>query len=411
MRESTLIPERQTPDKSMYKIVTFTPRELFDKVWETPVLKLAQEIGISDVALSKACRKAGLTLPPRGHWAKPMSKRPSKPVPPTDEHPIRFTVLDRSTLPVRSTVPAQPKAVRSTIEVPHTLLAPHALVTRWMKCVNAGKPHEGYLVSTGKNVLDAKISAELIDRCALIFDVLIKESEVLGFKWKVTDDKTVVEVNGEHLGIKLVERLNKHVIPPPPPPAPKRNARWEPDFSMLRSPQFEWSSTGELSLQIVAPAEYGKRKNWTDTKTGKIEKKLASILDGFVAIAESVNVRRLRNEEDRRERVAEAEIRLERSKREETHRRLRHRLVKYTKRWEQSQRLRAFIQATCNANADTSEQTQQQTALWAAWATSQANLLDPLHPNTSSVTSLTIEIESWFNGYGMTRTEKDWWSE
>ncbi|MBT0622529.1 hypothetical protein KIH32_01315 [Pseudomonas fluorescens] len=395
----------------MYKIVTFTPRELFDKVWETPVLKLAQEIGISDVALSKACRKAGLPLPPRGHWTKPVSKRPSKPVPPTDEHPIRFTVLDRGTLPVRSTLPAQPKVVRSAIEVPHTLLAPHPLVGKWLKCINAAKPHEGYLVTTGKNVLDAKISAELIDRCALIFDTLIKESEVLGFKWKVTDEKTVVEVNDEHLGIKLVERLSKHVIPPPPPPAPKRNARWEPDFSMLRSPQFEWSSTGELSLQIGARAEYGKRKNWTDTKTGKIEEKLTSILDGFGSIAESVKALRLKNEEDRRERMAQETVRLERSKREETHRRLRHRLVKNTKRWEQSQRLRAFILATCSANADTSEQTQQQTALWAAWATSQANLLDPLHPNTSSVTSLTVEIESWFNGYGMARTEKDWWSK
>lgn len=395
----------------MYKIVTFTPRELFDKVWETPVLKLAQEIGISDVALSKACRKAGLALPSRGHWAKPASKRLGKPKPPTDERPITFTVLDRSTLPVRSTVPAQPKAVRSAIEVPHTLLAPHALVTKWMKCVNAAKTHEGYLVTAGKNVLDAKISAELIDRCALIFDALIKESEALGFKWKVTDDKTLVEVNGEKLGIKLVERLNKHVIPPPPPPTPKRNARWEPDFSMLRSPKFEWSSTGELSLQIDARAEYGKRKNWTDTKTGKIEEKLTNILDGFGSIAESVKALRLKNEEDRRERVAEAEIRLGRSKREETHRRLRHRLVKNTKCWEQSQRLRAFIQATCDAGANTSEQTQQQTTLWSAWATSQANLLDPLHPNTSSVTSLTVEIESWFNGYGMARTEKDWWSE
>ncbi|MDI1330903.1 hypothetical protein [Pseudomonas sp.] len=395
----------------MYKIVTFSPRELFDKVWETPVLKLAQEIGISDVALSKACRKAGLPLPPRGHWAKPVSKRPRKPKPPTDERPLTFTVLDRSTLPVRSAAPVQPKAVRSVIEVPHILLAPHPLVSKWLKCVNAAKRHEGYLVTTGKNVLDAKISIGLIDRCALIFDALIKESEVLGFKWKVTDDKTLVEVNGEHLGIKLVERLNKHVIPPPPPPAPKRNARWEPDFSMLRSPQFEWSSTGELSLQIDARAEYGKRKNWTDTKTGKIEEKLTSILDGFGSIAESVKALRLKNEEDRRERMAQEAVRLERAKREETHRRLRHRLVKNAKRWEQSQRLRAFIQATCYASADTSEQTQQQTALWVAWATSQANLLDPLHPKTSSVTSLTVEIESWFNGYGMTRTEKDWWSE
>jgi len=121
--------------------------------------------------------------------------------------------LDRSTLPIRSTVPPLSKAVRSAIEVPHTLLAPHPLVSKWLKCVYAAKPHEGHLVTTGKNVLDAKISAELIDRCALIFDTLIKESEVLGFKWKVRDDKTLVEVNGENLGIKLVERLNKRKRP------------------------------------------------------------------------------------------------------------------------------------------------------------------------------------------------------
>ncbi|WP_095054767.1 hypothetical protein [Pseudomonas sp. Irchel s3b2] len=396
----------------MYKIVNFTSSELFDKAWETPVLKLAQEIGISDVALSKACRKAGIALPPRGHWAKPVSKRPGKPKPPVGGQPISFRVLDRSTLPLQSAAPIKPKAIRSIIEVPHTLLAPHPLVSKWLKCVKAAKAHEGHLVTTGKQVLDAKISPGLIDRCALIFDTLIKESEILGYRWKVASDyKTLVEVDGEHLGIKLVERLNKHVIPPPPPPAPKRNARWEPDFSLLRAPQFEWSSTGELSLQIDARTEYGKRKNWTDTKTGKIEEKLTSIFDGFEAIAESMKVLRLKNEEARRERMAEEAVRLERAKREETHRRLRHKLVENTKRWEQAQRLRAFIQATCNASASTSEHSQQQTALWAAWATSQANLVDPLHPNTSSVTSLTVDIESWFNGYGMTRAEKDWWSE
>jgi len=396
----------------MYKIVTFTPRELFDKVWETPVLKLAQEIGISDVALSKACRKAGLSLPSRGHWAKPVSKRPSKPKPPTAEHPISFTVLDRSTLPVQSAVPIKPKAIRSTIEVPNTLLAPHPLVIKWLKCVKAAKTHEGHLVTTGKHVLDARISFELIDRCALIFDTLIKESEVLGYTWKVTsDDKTLVEVDGESLAIKLAERLSKQIIPPPPPMPRRSTARWEPDFSLLRAPQFEWSSTGELSLQIDARTEYGKRKNWTDTKTGKIEEKLTSIFDGFEAIAESMKVLRMKNEEARCERMAEEAVRLERAKREETHRRLRHRLVENTKRWELAQRLRAFIQATCDAGDDISEHTQQQTALWAAWATAQANLLDPLHPDTSSVTSLAVNIESWFNGYGMMRTEKDWWSE
>lgn len=108
---------------------------------------------------------------------------------------------------------------------------------------------------------------------------------------------------------------------------------------------------------------------------------------------------RLKNEEAHRERIAEEAVRLERAKREETHRRLRHRLVENTKRWELAQRLRAFIQATCNAGGDISDHTRQQTALWVTWTTAQANMLDPLYPDTSSVTSLTASIESWFNGY------------
>ncbi len=50
----------------MYVEKTFTPQQLFEMVWERPVLIIAKEIGVSDVGLSKACRKAGITLPTRG---------------------------------------------------------------------------------------------------------------------------------------------------------------------------------------------------------------------------------------------------------------------------------------------------------------------------------------------------------
>lgn len=41
----------------MYTFVSFTVAELFEKVWETPMVKLAHDIGVSDVAVAKACRK------------------------------------------------------------------------------------------------------------------------------------------------------------------------------------------------------------------------------------------------------------------------------------------------------------------------------------------------------------------
>lgn len=44
--------------------------ELYERVWATPVSTLAEEWGLSDRGLSKACRKLKIPVPPRGYWAK-----------------------------------------------------------------------------------------------------------------------------------------------------------------------------------------------------------------------------------------------------------------------------------------------------------------------------------------------------
>lgn len=49
---------------------TFTRQDLFDLVWSAPTRTVAKQLGISDVGLAKACRRADLLLPPRGYWAK-----------------------------------------------------------------------------------------------------------------------------------------------------------------------------------------------------------------------------------------------------------------------------------------------------------------------------------------------------
>ena len=53
----------------MYRQKEFSRYELYRLVWERPVLSVAKEIGVSDVEVAKACRKAGIPLPSRGHWA------------------------------------------------------------------------------------------------------------------------------------------------------------------------------------------------------------------------------------------------------------------------------------------------------------------------------------------------------
>src|SRR5205823_4703126 len=44
--------------------------ELYEQVWTEPVVKVAAKYGITGTALSKICRKAGIPVPPVGHWQR-----------------------------------------------------------------------------------------------------------------------------------------------------------------------------------------------------------------------------------------------------------------------------------------------------------------------------------------------------
>ncbi len=69
-----------------YDDVTFTREKLYEEVWARPVIQVAKDVGVSDVALAKICRKLGVPVPPRGYWARvaagyPRKRRPLPPAP------------------------------------------------------------------------------------------------------------------------------------------------------------------------------------------------------------------------------------------------------------------------------------------------------------------------------------------
>ena len=52
------------------RIVKIDRKKLYEEVWEIPTSQLAKKYGISDVALSKICKKLNVPKPPRGYWAR-----------------------------------------------------------------------------------------------------------------------------------------------------------------------------------------------------------------------------------------------------------------------------------------------------------------------------------------------------
>ena len=49
---------------------TWSRVELYNEVWDQPLVKLSRKYGISDVRLGKVCRKLQIPHPGRGYWAK-----------------------------------------------------------------------------------------------------------------------------------------------------------------------------------------------------------------------------------------------------------------------------------------------------------------------------------------------------
>ena len=47
-----------------------TKEELSKMVWEKPTSKIAKELGVSDKAIEKRCKKFNIEKPPRGYWRK-----------------------------------------------------------------------------------------------------------------------------------------------------------------------------------------------------------------------------------------------------------------------------------------------------------------------------------------------------
>jgi len=397
----------------MYKDVQFTRRELFDKVWETPLTRLARTIGVSDVALAKACRRAMIPLLGRGYWAKDKRHRSKKPVLPKLKDPyyevvsFRIVELDGEPRPAKLEIPLE-----EPIPVPSALGTPHTLISKTLREAKKAKVEDGRLRLAGRMVLDIRISRDMLDRVTRLLDTLIKASEAKGYTWKIGEDgKTTVTANGQSMEVRLSERLQRRDLPPPPPRQRKSGERWEPNWNALFVPKYEWVSKGKLSFQIDEYLTDNAQKNWNDTARTKLEDKLHEIVRGFAVAALAIEAIKLQREADKRrweekEHQRKIEMRLV-----EEQRRIRQKLVQATESWERSQRIRKFCDATVQTIDSLPAEQQGAARAWIAWAIQQAEMLDPFRGDLDRLFSLQAPVEEWFSGLpAYQKSKEDWWA-
>lgn len=400
----------------MYKTATFPRSELYDMVWETPLTRLAETIGVSDVALAKSCRRAGIPLPGRGYWAKAERDRPRKPPLPKlkDEYYeiIQFQVAEADSSRPR----VKNKRVKEApIIVPAQLDPPHPLVARTLKAAARAKHDEGHLLLPEGRALDIQVSPGSLDRAARIMNALITTSEAKGYAWRITENgHTNIEVDGETLRVRIHEKLRRHELPPPPRPPRVRGPRpWEPDLDAVLAfrKRYEWRPTGILTLSIDGPWLTGSvRKNWNDTERGSLEDKLHEVLAGFAPAAAAIKAHREECERRRQAEDERAARRREDERRAAHQRHLRACLVRATRQWERAQRLRAFQAAVAARLTDNPPPTKrEEITAWLRWVGEQIDELDPLQGGLSHLASLDPPSDASLPHRRPNDHEWDWW--
>lgn len=76
--------------------------ELFEDAWSRPMLRIAEDYGVSSTALKKTCDRHEIPTPPRGHWAKlEVGRGEPRPQlsPASDPHLERIRIVGGPNLP------------------------------------------------------------------------------------------------------------------------------------------------------------------------------------------------------------------------------------------------------------------------------------------------------------------------
>jgi hypothetical protein len=385
-------------------VLQYDREELYRKVWEQPLLKVAEEYGVSAVALGKTCRKLSVPVPGRGHWAKlafghggvekpPLPKLDKVPViyrPPvaqkkptgSDQNDPEFAAIDHLlTTGALNPVPIDPNAR------PHPLIRSTASRLR----SQSRKDENGILLPREPGGLDVKVSAGTLNRALQVMAQVVAVLERQGLSVEVSEQgRTTALINGEHVSFGIEEPIRKVVTQKPRVPNP--TDRWDYDEIVTHEP------AGKLMLIIHSrtSGQYEQRARWSDAKVQRIENVIADFVAGLMRTAVALR----RQEEECKRREAEQQRRAQEKEQlrkdiQEEEEKLKQ-FNQWVDDWERAERLRRFIAAYAQKTGSWSAEKQPKYKAWIEWATRQADRIDPfISEKPASVLDRKRELGYW----------------
>lgn len=394
-------------------LLTLSREELYQLVWSKPMIELAKDFRLSDVALAKRCRKLAVPVPGRGYWARvaagqtpritPLGKRTERV---SDYSALTFDPPRKEDAPARSPSDLEePDALRERIQAlelkgDDNLKTASPAVKR--TAMKLKRPWRGEIAwNRGERkgpIIAIDVSDSVADRALLVCERLLKAATELGwtFQGPATSEEPerpahrydeferrtrpalptghlLVEGEALHLRIDERRRRSDHV------PSNEEKSRQRRGHYVYM-PRWDYEATGELRFHISVHDSRHALRTWKDGTRTRLEHQIKTILLGML-----VHARRIKADRERA-RLAEIERRLEEERRwkiaerRQANAKLVHELEAQAGAWMRARVLRAYLRAVRRAlgNQTLQASLQGEKVDFIAWAEHYLDQLDPL---------------------------------
>lgn len=350
-----------------------TRQDLYDRVWTEPIRTVALHLGVSDVGLAKACRVAGVPVPPRGYWSQLRHGQPTPPRPPLPPRPGGEQVV---IAPAKKRPPAAATTDAEAIPVPSDLRRAHPIVRGWIAEDAATRRRfrrEGWSLA-GLADLSAPLAQRRLRLTSALLTALARRRREVA----CGPQGLTVTANGETLVFTLYERSKVERRA-----ATAEERGWRPGQPTVRATVPAGDLVCKIREALSVPTEFNERAT-------PLEAQLPAIVASLEAgLAERTERRRLRTLEAER-RAAAQTARQTRLAYREAQTALSAKLVAQAERHAQAQAIRAYVAAADASPAAAAADY----AGWRTWALAQAEAMDPLRNGAAPFARLP-PLEDW----------------
>lgn len=378
---------------------------LYQQVWERPMLKVAEEYGISSVALGKICQKLGVPVPGRGHWAKlahghtgtqkpPLAKLENVPV---IYRSWRSDQMRKDAAELKQPAYTEVGQLLASGALKPPVIDPaakvHPLIRRTASLLRSQtrKDEHGILLPRETGGLDVKVTSGMLERALLVMAQILAILESQGFVVEIAETgATVGAMHGQRISFGIEEPVHKVVTKKARVPNP--TDRWDYDESI----SYEPSGKLELMIRTTTWDSGALRRKWGDAKKQRVENLVSDFVAGLLRTAIATN----RAEEERKHRQEEQQARereratLRKAIEEEEAKMAQ--LNEWMNNWEAAERIRRFTDAYSKWASTLPAEEQPRRLKWIEWANFQATRLDPfVADKPKSVLDRKNELRGW----------------